>query len=86
MGQAECCACGRAIDERHWFCEPCERAYNLPRSTADWPDWAKYLKADEAKRRRRRGHEVQVIPVSLLDRAERAQVDRLLYGEAEDDG
>ena len=85
MSQAECCACGRAIDERHWFCELCERAYNLPRSLAEWPAWAKYLKADEAKRRRRARHEVQVIPVSLLTRAERMGVDRLFYGEPNDD-
>lgn len=85
MSRAECCICGANITETFWVCERCERGHNLSHSTADWPEWAKYLKAEEAKRRRRRDHEIQVIPISLLNRAEAAQVDRLLYGEAEDE-
>ena len=85
MTHSQCCICGNSITERFWACEACERGYNLPRSYAEWPEWARYLQRDEATRRRRRDYEVQVIPVSLLDRAERAQVDRLLYGEAEDE-
>jgi hypothetical protein len=82
---AQCCICGTNITERFWACEACERGYDLKRPFPEWPEWARYLQRDEATRRRRRDHEVQVIPVSLLDRAERAQVDRLLYGDGDDD-
>jgi hypothetical protein len=82
---AQCCICGTNITERFWACEACERGYNLPRSYAEWPGWAKLLQRDEATRRRRRDHEIQVIPISLLNRAEAAQVDRLLYGDGDDD-
>jgi len=83
LSHAECCICGRSITERFWVCEPCERANNLGGSWTEWPEWAKYLRNEE--RKRRRDHEIQVIPISLLNRAEAAQVDRLLYGEAEDE-
>jgi hypothetical protein len=80
-----CCICGTSITETFWVCEACERAYDLKHPFPEWPEWVRYLKREEERSRARRDHEIQVIPVSLLNRAERAQVDRLLYGEAEDE-
>lgn len=85
MGRAECCICGNNITETFWACETCERAYGLNRPFPEWPEWARYLKREEERRRARRDHEIQIIPVSLLGRAERMEVDRLLYGEADDE-
>ena len=74
---AECMICGKPISTRFFACETCERAYpDLKRPFAEWPDWARYLKREEQRRRFRATHEVQEISASDLP-----AFDRLLYGE-----
>lgn len=55
----------------------CEAAYpELKEPFRTWPEWARYMKAEEEKRRRHAPYEVQTITASDL-----AAVDRLLYGD-----
>jgi hypothetical protein len=48
-----CCSlCGKALRGTDWACLPCKRHHHLPVSTAEWPEWAKFLLLSEQKRRR----------------------------------
>jgi hypothetical protein len=48
-----CCAiCGKVIRGTDWACLACKTEFSLPVGFAEWPAWAKFLKADEQKRRR----------------------------------
>ena len=78
-----CCICGTPITNTFWVCEACERGYKLPGLYRDWPEWAKMLKGDEAKRRARAKSRIEIIPISLLSDTERDNLDRLFYGEKE---
>lgn len=52
MNLADCCICGKELRGSAWVCVCCERTHSLPAAFADWPDWAKALKACEEEERR----------------------------------
>ena len=81
MQTSICCICGTSINDHFWACEACERAYKLDVPFAQWPEWAKMLKADEQKRRRRAMSQVEIISASDLLESEARELDILLYGE-----
>lgn len=72
----ECMICGRRISQG-WVCLRCEAAYPaLKEPFRTWPEWARYMKAEEERRRRRMPYVVQEITASDME-----AVDRLLYGD-----
>ena len=79
---ARCCICGSRITARFWVCAACESAYHLAGAFADWPAWAKALKANEQSERRRAANWREYTIVSL-DACPEAE--RLAYGDANDD-
>ena len=73
----ECMICGNRVGGDAWVCVRCERAYpELAQPYKDWPEWARYMQAEERKRRRRAATVATEITASDL-----AAVDRLLYGD-----
>jgi len=73
----ECMICGRRVRGDAWVCTLCEKAYPvLAQRYRDWPEWARFLQAEERKRRRRMPCVVQEITASDME-----AVDRLLYGD-----
>jgi len=73
----ECMICGKRITEQFWVCEQCEHAYPaLAEPYRRWPEWAKYMKEDERRRRKRTRREVRFVYAS-----ESRDVDRMFYGE-----
>jgi len=83
--RSRCMICGRSIRDDFWVCEPCAKAYGLDVPYARWPDWAKFMCHEEKGRRRRRDAGVVEVAVSNLNAAERAIVEKLFCGEADDE-
>ncbi len=80
---AVCCICGTSVTDNCWCCAACSREYSL-NGYATWPEWAKFLRQDEQKRRRRRDHRVQVVALSDLGSEQAGVLERQWYGDAED--
>ena len=80
-----CCICESPITEEFWACASCEEEWQLPKDYADWPEWVKAMRNDEYRRRYRRDHDIQEIPVSDLPDGARQEIEKLFYGEANDD-
>ena len=83
MPGAVCCICGRTITNNCWCCAACSQEYSL-NGFASWPEWARFLKRDEEKRRCQRDHHVQVVPLADLDAGMAGQIEREWYGDTED--
>ena len=49
----QCSVCERPVrSQRTWFCCQCERDWDINSSVAaEWPDWIRYLRSQERKRR-----------------------------------
>jgi hypothetical protein len=80
---AVCCICGARITESFWCCAKCRQEHSL-NGYATWPEWARFLKQDEERRRCRRDHPVQVYSLSDLTTEEAGELEREWYGERED--
>lgn len=76
----QCMICGLPVNNGAWLCIACERAYGLAIAFAGWPDWAKALKDDEQKRRRRIARYRGFTVLSY----EEAGIEDLVYSGADD--
>ena len=62
---AECAICARTIPDRWWVCQECRDVWELRRPFANWPEWAKELKAQE--QRYRIGDALESVSLADLD-------------------
>ena len=80
-----CMICGDHVFSPFWVCTHCAEIYGLGDSFAEWPEWAKRMKADHQEMRRqereRLEHEITTDP-SLLD--DGAQLSGPLEGLGEE--
>lgn len=79
---SKCMICGTAITPTFWVCAPCERAYGLGVPFTSWPNWAKALKDEEEKERRRNARWREYTVISL-DEVE--VLERIVYGDCNND-
>ena len=77
-----CMLCPTHIAARFWVCEKCAKAYDLDKPFADWPAWAKQLKADHQAMRR---SERQRFDSGELTFSDSPEAERLAYGEVNSD-
>lgn len=83
MPGAVCCICGKPITDRFWSCETCAKNYRLD-GLATWPQWARFLRTEEERRRHRRDAPIQVLALSDLNSEEAGELERDWYSERED--
>ncbi len=83
MAGAVCCVCGRAVTAFAWCCADCAQEYHL-NGYATWPEWAKFLKKDEERRRYRRDSAYGEIALSDLHAETARDIERQWYGECND--
>lgn len=76
---AQCAVCGNPVSPTWWVCESCERAYDLKKPYAQWPEWVKFLRQEEKKRRYREAETVDVMCFSDMP-----GLEDLMSGAAED--
>ncbi len=79
---SKCMICGTAITPTFWVCTACEQAYALGGSWKNWPEWAKALRNDE-RRERRRNAKWREYTVISLDEVE--VLERIAYGDCNND-
>ena len=48
-----CCICGRALRGRDYLCIQCKGERGLDKPQRLWPEWVKFLAAEESRRRYR---------------------------------
>ena len=46
-----CCICGRRLRTMHWICAPCKREHAIANQYPHWPEWARFLRIQEERRR-----------------------------------
>lgn len=76
-----CCVCGRHIHGTSWTCSACRERHDLDKPLTEWPDWARYCKAWEARERRRDEREA----TSVLLMCDSHEAQRRAYGEQDDE-
>lgn len=77
-----CAICGSRVTAAFWVCDGCCRAYGLDGSWSRWPQWAKAMRNDERRERRRavNWREYHMVSLDSLEMAERTA-----YGGPNDD-
>ena len=59
--------CPIRVGARFWICRKCAKAYDLDKPFADWPAWAKQLKADHQAARRSERERLAVGELTFSD-------------------
>ena len=83
MSRAVCCICGACVTESFWCCAKCAKEHTL-NGYATWPEWAKFLKQEEERRRYRRDSAYGEIALSDLHAETARDIERQWYGECND--
>jgi len=83
--RSRCCICGKAITDKFWVCTDCEKSHSLTGKYKSWPEWAKSLVNEEARRRYRRDHQPYPIPMNELSNSGDAVMERWLYSDIDDE-
>ncbi len=68
-----------------WVCPTCRRGLKLAMPVRDWPEWAKFLRTQEEKRRERAAALRQDdLSIDEIQTSDLPGLDRLFYGDGDD--